>query len=299
MSAHHHAHQRSNSRAFAIGIALNVAYIAVEFIYGIFAGSLALLADAGHNVSDVLGLLLSWAAFRFAQAAPTTRRTYGLRRTSILAALGNGLLLLVSTGAIVWEGIHRLVHPQPAAGLTIVCVAGAGVVINGITAWLFMAGRKTDLNIRSAFVHMSADAAVSLGVALAGLAIYLTGMLWIDPVVSLVVAAVIGIGTWSLLRDASALAIDSVPKGIDPDAVQSYLADLPGVRGIHHLHIWPMSTTETALTAHLVKPDAQLDDVLLSQIEVELEQRFGICHTTIQFEHEDRRSCSGSVPNEC
>ncbi len=278
-----------HSRAFAIGVALNVAYILIEVVFGLVSGSLALLADAGHNVSDVLGLLLSWGAIYVAKAAPTPRRTYGLRRTSILAALGNGLLLLVAIGAIIWEAIHRLIRPEPAAGMTIVWVAGIGVLINGITAWLFVAGRKQDLNIRSAFLHMAADAAVSLAVVLAGLAISFTGWLWIDPAVSLMVAAVILVGTWGLLRDSGALAVDAVPREIDPDAVTNYLAQLPGVCGVHHLHIWAMSTTETALTAHLVKTDPQIDDELLSRIDRDLHDHFDICHATIQFERGDAR----------
>ncbi len=296
MSGDHHDHGTPNyNRAFAICVGLNVTYIALEVVFGIFAGSLALLADAGHNLSDVLGLLLSWGAHYFSQTATTTRRTYGLRRTSILAALGNSLLLLIAIGAIVWESIRRLMDPEPAAGLTIVAVAGVGVLINGVTAWLFMAGRKGDLNIRSAFLHMAADAGVSLGVVLAGLAIYTTGLLWIDPVMGLLVAAVIGIGTWGLLRDSTALAVDAVPKGIDPLAVQRYLEQLPGVRGVHHLHIWPISTTETALTAHLVKPDAQIDDDLLCEIDRELHDRFEICHATIQFERESSRCGEGAA----
>lgn len=290
MSGHDHDHGPANyNRAFAIGVALNAGYIILEVVFGLLAGSLALLADAGHNLSDVLGLLLSWSAHYFAQSQPTRRRTYGLRRTTILAALGNALLLLVAIGAIVWESIHRLMQPSSAAGATIIAVAAAGVVINGITAWLFVAGRKGDLNIRSAFLHMAADAGVSLGVVAAGIAIQLTGLLWIDPVVSLAIAVVIAIGTWSLLRDSSALAIDAVPRDINPDKVREYLAQLPGVHGVHHLHIWPMSTTETALTAHLVKPDAEIDDDLLCEIDRGLYDRFGIEHATIQLERSSRR----------
>jgi cobalt-zinc-cadmium efflux system protein len=294
MSGHHHHDHHGPpryNRAFAIGVALNTGYIVVEVVFGIFAGSLALLADAGHNLSDVLGLLLAWAAHYFVQTGATARRTYGLRRTSILAALANALLLLLTIGAIVWESIYRLLHPEPSSGLTMVWVAAVGVVINGITALLFVGGRKRDINIRSAFLHMAADAAVSLGVVVAGFAIYTTGRLWIDPVVSLAVAAVIAVGTWGLLRDSVALALDAVPKEIDPTAVEQYLARLPGVRGVHHLHIWAMSTTETALTVHLVKPDAQIDDDLLGQIDDELHERFGISHATIQFERDSER-CS-------
>lgn len=289
MHSHGHDHGPPNfNRAFAGGIALNVAFIIAEVIFGLLAGSLALLADAGHNLSDVLGLLASWAAHRLSETAPTPWRTYGLRRTSILAALANALLLLVAIGAIIWEATERLLKPEPSSGLTIVWVAAVGVLVNGVTAWLFVSGRKNDLNIRSAFVHMAADAAVSLGVVVAGLAIYATGFSWIDPVVSLLVAAVIALGTWSLLCDSAALAVDAIPKGINPDAVTAYLESLPGVCDVHHLHIWAMSTTETALTAHLVKPDAQIDDDLLGQIEHELHERFDICHATIQLESGDK-----------
>ncbi len=282
---HEHEHGTPDyNKAFAFGVALNVGYIILEVVFGLLAGSLALLADAGHNLSDVLGLLLSWGAHYFSKSPPTDRRTYGLRRTSILAALGNALILLVAVGVIVWEAIHRLIDPQPSAGLTIVWVAGVGVLINGATAWLFMSGRKGDLNIRSAFLHMAADAGVSLGVVIAGLVIRATGFAWIDPAVSLLVAVVILVGTWSLLRDSVALAVDSVPRGIDPAEVHACLSALPGVERIHDLHIWPLSTTETALTAHLVKPSATLDDALLARINRELHEKFGIGHVTIQME---------------
>ncbi len=285
---HQHSHGPANyNKAFGFGVALNVLYILLEIVFGLLSGSLALLADAGHNLSDVLGLLISWGAHAVAQSPPTNRRTYGLRRASILAALANGLILLVAIGAIVWEAIHRLISPQPAAGMTIVWIAGVGVLINAATAWLFMSGRKGDLNIRSAFVHMAADAGVSLGVVVAGVAIKLTGREWIDPAVSLLVAAVIAIGTWSLLRDAVALSLDWVPQEIDTGQVHGYLRDLPGVQRVHDLHIWPLSTTETALTAHLVKANAAIDDGFLARISEELHDRFGIAHTTIQLEQGD------------
>lgn len=288
---HAHDHQEQNfNRAFGLGVALNLGYIVIEVVFGLLSSSLALLADAGHNLSDVLGLLLSWGAHHFSKTPPTSRRTYGLRRTSTLAALGNALILAIAIGAIIWEAVHRFFEPQPSLGITMVWVAGVGVLVNAATAWLFMAGRKGDLNIRSAFIHMAADAGVSLGVVIAGIVIHVTGLMWIDPVVSLLVAFVIAAGTWGLLRDSVALAVDSVPKGIDPAEVHAYLAALPGVERLHDLHIWPLSTTETALTAHLVKPVAIIDDSLIAQISRDLHEKFGIGHVTIQMES-DHRAC--------
>jgi len=282
---HAHDHQKPNfNRAFGFGVALNLGYIVIEVIFGLLSSSLALLADAGHNLSDVLGLLLSWGAHHFSKTPPTTRRTYGLRRTSILAALGNALILAIAIGAILWEAVRRFFEPQSSAGTTMIWVAGVGVLVNAATAWLFMAGSKGDLNIRSAFLHMAADAGVSLGVVIAGIVIHVTGLMWIDPVVSLLVAFVIAAGTWGLLRDSVALAVDSVPAGIDPAEVRGYLSALPGVERLHDLHIWPLSTTETALTAHLVKPGATLDDDLIAQISEDLHEKFGIEHVTIQLE---------------
>src|SRR5438874_4879239 len=243
------------NNAFAVGIALNAAYIAFEVGYGILAHSLALLADAGHNLSDVLGLLLAWGASAMARTRPTKRRTYGLRGTSILAALFNAIFLLVSVGAIAWEAIRRFGAPALVSGRIIIGVSLLGILVNTITAWMFAAGRKGDLNIRSAFLHMAADAAISAGVVLAGIAILLTGQRWIDPVVSLLISAIIIWGTWDLLREGVNLALHAVPKQIDPDAVQHYLRELPGISEVHDLHIWPMSTTETAITVHLIKPD--------------------------------------------
>jgi cobalt-zinc-cadmium efflux system protein len=281
--AHHHA-PTDFGRAFAIGIALNLGFVIVEAIYGGIAHSLALIADAGHNLSDVLGLALAWGASILVRRLPTKRRTYGLRRTSILAALINALFLLIAIGAIAWEAIRRLQHPQPVASGVVMGVAAIGILINGITAWLFMSGRKGDLNIRGAFLHMAADAVVSLGVVLAALAMHYTGWLWLDPAVSLVIVVVIAVGTWGLLRDSVNLALDAVPQGIDPDEVEAYLAALPGVAAVHDLHIWGMSTTEAALTVHLVTPDASVDDALLARINKDMHGRFGIDHTTIQFE---------------
>jgi cobalt-zinc-cadmium efflux system protein len=295
--SHHHNHDHSPSdynRAFAIGVALNVIYVVVEATYGFLAGSLALLADAGHNLSDVLGLLLAWGANYLVQRKPTERHTYGWRKSTILAALTNAIILLVAMGAIAWEAVRRFSDPSPAAGKTIIVVAAIGVVINTATALLFLSGRKTDLNIRGAFLHMAADAGVSAGVVLAGVVILATGWPWIDPVVSLIITAIILVGTWGLLRDSFNLALDAVPTGIDPEAVKTYLSDLPGVTGVHDLHIWAMSTSETALTVHLLKPDARDDDTLIKQASRELHDRFGIEHITIQWERRPELDHCGS-----
>ena len=283
-----HSHAPANySRAFAIGVALNVGFVVVEAAFGFLSGSLALVADAGHNLSDVLGLLLAWGASILVRRRPTLRRTYGLRRSSILAALLNAVFLLLAIGAIGWEALARFAHPAPVAGGTVIWVALIGIVINGATALLFFSGRKGDLNIRGAFLHMAADAGVSLGVVIAGLAILLTGWPWLDPAVSLAIVAIIFVGTWGLLRDSVNLALDAVPEGIDAAAVGDYLAALPGVAAVHDLHIWAMSTTETALTAHLVIPRAGDGDALLARASAELHDRFGIEHPTLQVERGD------------
>lgn len=282
---HGHEHGPSNyGRAFAIGITLNLGFVLAELVYGILAHSVALLADAGHNSSDVLSLVLAWGASLLARRKPSRRYTYGWRRFSILAALLNATLLLVVTGGISWEAIQRLGEPGPVAGGTMIAVASVGVVINTATALLFMSGRKADINIRAAFVHMAADAMVSLGVVLAGIAILVTRWLWLDPAISLFINVVVVIGTWQLLKDSFNLALDAVPSGIEPYAVQTYLAELPGVVAVHDLHIWAMSTTETALTAHLIVPTGNLGDAVLSRISMELHDKFGIEHTTIQVE---------------
>jgi len=272
------------NKAFALGVALNLGYIIVEVIAGLTIHSLALLADAGHNISDVLSLLLAWCASYLSQTAPTKRHTYGLRGSSILASLANAIILLIAIGAIAWESIRRFGEPTNVPGNTIMLVAAIGVLINGATALLFVKGRERDLNIKGAFLHMAADAGVSAGVILAGLAINLTGAQWIDPTVSLLIVVVIAIGTWGLLRDSLSLSLDAVPREIDPTAVENYLLALPGVTKVHDLHIWAMSTTETALTAHLVKPSAKIDDQILARICDELHHRFGIGHATIQLE---------------
>lgn len=280
-----HSHAPSSfSTAFAVGTALNLAFVAAELVYGLRSQSLALVADAGHNFSDVLGLLLAWAAAGLAARLPTPKRTYGMRRFSILAALANALLLLIAIGAIAWEAVGRLQHPEPVQGATVMTVAAVGIVINTVTALMFMRGRKHDVNIRGAFLHMAADAAVSAGVVLAGLAITVTGWLWLDPATSLVLVVVIAIGTWGLLRESVNLALDAVPEGIDHSAVERYLAGLPGVKEVHDLHIWGMSTTEVALTAHVIRPEVCDDDELLLKVYRELEKTYGIKHPTIQIE---------------
>lgn len=280
-----HVHAPASfGRAFAIGIVLNIAYVAAEAVYGVLSNSLALLADAGHNFGDVLGLGLAWLAAWLGRRAPSERFTYGLRGSSILAALSNGVVLLVVTGGIAWEAIQRLSHPQPAAGLTIMVVAAIGVVINGATAMMFVSGRKDDVNIRGAFLHMASDALVALGVVATGALIVLTGWLWLDPAISLVISAVIVWGTWSLMRESLGLALAGVPAGIDQRAVQAFLQEAPGVTEVHDLHIWGMSTTETALTAHLVRPDGAADDDTLHGLCTALKQRFRIGHVTLQFE---------------
>jgi len=287
-AGHSHA-PASFGSAFAIGIALNLGFVVVEVVYGVLAHSLALVADAGHNMGDVLGLLLAWVATFLARTAPTERRTYGLRSSSILAALFNAIFLLITVGAIAWEAIRRFGDPTVVQGRTVIWVAIVGIVINTVTALMFMSGRKRDLNIRAAFMHMAADAGVSLGVVVAGLVILATGWLWVDPVISLAIAAVITWGTWGLLRDSVNLALHAVPQGIEVAKVRQYLSSLPHVTEVHDLHIWPMSTTETALTAHLVRDTDDCDCALLDQASEDLNRKFEIQHATLQFETVDHR----------
>jgi cobalt-zinc-cadmium efflux system protein len=291
MAGHHHNHSHGHShghgdygRAFAIGVLLNSAFVLVEAGFGLWSGSMALVADAGHNLSDVMSLLIAWGAAYMAARPASSRFTYGYKSSSILAALANAGLLLVALGAILFETIDRLFDPAPVHGWTMIAVAGVGIVINGATALLFASGRKHDINIRGAFMHMAADALVSVGVVIAGVAILLTGGWWIDPVTSLIIVAIIGVGTWGLLRDSVKLALLAVPDAIDEAAVRAYLAGLPGVAAVHDLHIWPMSTTETALTAHLVMPDGPPGDAFLHELAHELEHRFHIGHATVQVE---------------
>ena len=282
---HHHAAPSSgHGRAFALGVILNTGFVVLEATMGILSGSMALVADAGHNLSDVLGLLIAWAASILAARPPSERFTYGFKSSSILAALANASLLLVALGAILVETLRRLGDPPPVAGGTMIAVAAAGIVVNGATALLFMRGRKTDLNIRGAFLHMAADAAVSAGVVIAGVLVVLTGKAWIDPVTGLAIVAVIAWGTWGLLKDALKMALLAVPEGIDEAAVRAFLSARPGVSAVHDLHIWPMSTTETALTAHLVIPAGHPGDGFLHDLAHDLEHDFGIGHATVQVE---------------
>jgi cobalt-zinc-cadmium efflux system protein len=307
MSDHHHHHDHGHAhgigghvhapasfgRAFAIGIALNLAYVVAEIFYGLAAHSLALLADAGHNLGDVLGLFAAWGASILTAREPSHRFTYGLGRTSVLAALGNAIALLVITGGIAWEALRRLTEPAPVAGMTIIVVAAIGIVVNGGTALLFMAGRKRDLNIRGAFLHMAADALVALGVVVAGVLILLTGWLWLDPFVSIVIVA----STWSLLREAVHLSLDAVPQGVDRSQVQHFLHQLPGVSEVHDLHIWGLSTTERALTAHLVCADLASGETLLPEACAGLKRRFHIGHATIQVETPELARLCGLRPD--
>ena len=291
---HSHSHAPADfGRAFAIGIALNAGFVVVEVVYGLFAHSLALVADAGHNLSDVLGLLLAWGATLAAKRPATARHTYGLRRSSVLAALLNAIFLLVSVGAIAWEAILRFGSPAKIGAGTVIWVAALGIAINAATAVMFMSGRKGDLNIRAAFAHMAADAVISAGVVVAGIVILFTGWEWLDPVVSLALVGVIIAGTWGLLRDSVNLALDAVPEGIDPAAVQQWLASRPGVKGAHHLHIWGLSTTEAALTVHLVMDDPGNCNALLRELNHDLREKFNIGHATVQCEGEGDLGCVG------
>ncbi|MFJ7439566.1 cation diffusion facilitator family transporter [Methylorubrum thiocyanatum] len=288
-----HVHAPKNfGPAFAIGIALNLGFVGVEALYGWLSNSMALVADAGHNLSDVLGLVAAWIAAVLVKRAPTARFTYGLRGSSILAALFNAVLLLVATGGIIVEAVQRLLEPAPVAGTTVMIVAGIGILINGFTAWLFASGAQGDINIRGAYLHMMADAVVSVGVVLAGLVILATGFDWIDPLVSLAIAVLIIVATWGLLRDSVAMSLAAVPPGIDPEAVRAHLAARPGVRGLHDLHIWSMSTTEVALTAHLVVAGGAPDRHFLKDTADTLRARFGIHHATLQIEIEGETACT-------
>lgn len=282
---------KSFGTAFAIGVTLNFGFVILEVVFGLFAHSLALVADAGHNMGDVLGLVLAWVASALARTKATDKRTYGLRSSSILAALFNAIFLLISVGGIAWEAIRRFGDPTEVAGRTVIWVSLIGIAINTATALLFMSGRKGDLNIRGAFMHMAADAAVSAGVVVAGILILMTGLHWIDPVVSLIIAIVIVWGTCGLLRDSVNLALQAVPDEIDLSKVRDYLSALPEVSTVHDLHVWPMSTTETALTAHLEMPGAHPGDAFLHEVCEHLHQKFVIQHSTIQIER-DARACA-------
>ena len=302
---HGHAYHRDAagstlSRAFAVGVALNVTFVVVEAIYGIAAHSTALLADSAHNASDVLGLGLAWIAASLARRKPSLRHTYGLRASTVLAALTNAVLLLVAVGGVSWEAIRRLVDPDThhVEGLTVLAVAAVGVAINAASALLFLKGRKDDANVRAAFLHLAADAGVSLGVVVAGAAIMKTGWDWLDPAVSLAVSIVVLVSTWELLRDALHLALAGVPSGVNVVAVQDFLQSLPGVCEVHDLHIWPMGTTEVALTAHLVLPWTAQPPSFLQDLEHELKKRFGIDHATVQLEPQDAETSCGLASSE-
>jgi cobalt-zinc-cadmium efflux system protein len=295
---HDHSHEVDNyNRSFAVGVILNIVFVVIESGYGVFADSLALIADAGHNLSDVISLLLAWGASVLARKAATEKRTYGLRKVTILASMASAILLLVALGGIAWEAVGRFRNPQPVEGMTVIIVAGIGVVINTLTALLFVKGQKDDLNIRGAFLHMAADAGVSLGVVIAGIFVLVKGWLWIDPVVSLVIVAVIFIGTWGLLRDSINYAIDAVPKTIDIVGIREYLNSFEHVSRIHDLHVWPLSTTEIALTVHIVVNNESLDNNFLRKIQQHLHDHFGIEHSTIQIETtEQNNECNLEKP---
>jgi cobalt-zinc-cadmium efflux system protein len=282
---HAHAHAPKDfGVAFALGALLNSGFVIFEVLLGFASHSLALLSDAGHNLSDVLALLLAWAANRLVKTRPAGKHTYGYRRSSILVALFNAIVLLIVTGGITVEAIRSLLYPHAVHGLTVTWVAAIGIAVNLATALLFMSGSKGDLNARGAYLHMAADAAIAAGVVVAGLLIWLTGLSWIDPVVSLLIGAVIVMGTWTLLRDSFNLAMDAVPSGINLAKVEQHLRSYPGIADLHHLHIWGMSTTQVALTVHLVKADGIIDNDLLKRIEEDLEEEFQIEHATIQLE---------------
>lgn len=281
--AHHHAHAGRYDRAFAVGTALNLSFVVAGVGFGLAANSMALLADAAHNLGDVLGLLLGWGAAWLARRPPTRRRTYGWGRGSIFAVLLNASILLIAVGGIAVEAVRRLVIPEPVSALTVILVAAAGIVVNGVTALMFMRGRRDDLNVRAQFIHMAGDAGVSAGVVVAGLLMRLTGWVWLDPLSSLGIAVVILFGTWGLLHESIDLAMDAVPVGVPQQEVESYLASLPGVQEVHDLHVWGLSTTDTALTAHLVCAEAGTDQ-RLHDLTAELRARFGIGHATLQIE---------------
>lgn len=296
----HHGHShgpRDYGRAFALGIGLNLLFVAVEAAFGFLSGSMALLADAGHNLSDVLDLALAWLGAALAKRPAGPRFTYGLRGSTILAALANALLLMVALGAIMLEAVQRLANPPQVAGMTMIVVAALGVVVNLATALLFASGRKGDLNIRGAFLHMAADAGVSAGVVVAGLLILWTGARWIDPVVSLAISAIIFWSSWSLMREAIAMSLDAVPAGIDAAEVERALAAMPGVAAVHDLHIWPMSTTDTVMTAHLVMPSGHPGDGFLAEAQHVMHARFGIGHATLQIEIGSDVECGLSEPH--
>ena len=282
--SHQHPTPKNYNLAFSIGTALNVAFVIVEAIFGFLSNSLALIADAGHNLGDVLALLLSWGATYLAQRKPTRTKTYGLRRGTILAAFISSLILLMTMSIVAWEALGRFTTPSEVNSMTIIIVAAVGVIINTATALLFLSSQHEDLNIKAAFIHMAADAGVSLGVVLGGIAILYTSLFWIDPGISLIIVVVIMISTWGIFKDSFNLAMDGVPKGIDTDEVKNFILQQDGVTAVHDLHIWAMSTTQIALTTHLVRDTHKLDDQFVHELSKELRARFGIIHPTIQIE---------------
>ncbi len=299
---HDHAHSESadHGRAFLIATTLNVSFVVLGAVYGILSNSTALLADAAHNLGDVLGLLLAWGASALSKRQATRRRTYGLRRSSILAAFLNSCLLLFATGGVAWEAVQRFGKPEPVASKTVMVIAAIGIAVNLGSSLPFLARRRQDINIQAAFLHLMGDAMFSFAVVVAGAIMYFTGWNWLDPAMSLVLALAILIGTWKLLRASINLILDTVPDGIDPDAVHSYLAGLPGVTDVHHLHIWPLSTTDTALTAHLVMPVPSAKAEFLAEIGAGLRREFQIGHSTLQVDSvgagEDCAPCSENSP---
>ncbi len=293
--AHDHGIKNYN-RSFAVGVLLNIIFVLIEGGYGFKTGSLALVADAGHNFSDVLSLLLAWGAVFMAGKSSSVNRTYGYKRITILASLTSALLLLFALGGITWEAIGRMLSPQPVPGLPVVIVAAIGVVINTATALLFVSGQKHDLNIKGAFLHMAADAGISLGVVAAGGAIIVTGWEWIDPTITVFIVIIVLIGTWGLLRDSFNLSLDAVPKGINIKEIENYLRNLSDIEDIHDLHVWALSTTEAALTVHLISKKNMIDNQLLHDIEHQLHDKFGIEHATIQMEFAEDNNCSLNKP---
>lgn len=284
-------------RAFAVGIALNVAFVALEAVFGVIAHSTALLADAAHNLSDVLGLVMAWGASALARRAPSSLHTYGFRRSTVLAALANAVLLLAAVGAVAWEAIGRFRAPAEPQATTMMWVAAAGVLVNGVSALLFHKGSKDDANVRGAFLHLVADAGVSAGVVVAGAVLWRTGWTWVDPFTSLLVSTVVLLGTWGLLRDALHLAMDGVPRNVELEKIRAFLAGLPDVATVHDLHVWAMSTTEVALTAHLVMPWRDRPPAFLAGLEHELGDRFGIAHATVQIDPSETNACARGGPD--
>lgn len=299
---HHHDHGHSHApadfgRAFALGITLNIAFVIVEAVYGFLANSMALVADAGHNLSDVFGLAIAWLAASLANRPPSSRYSYGYKGATILASLANAVTLLVAMGALAWEAVQRFRAPVPVESRTIIMVACIGILINAATAMLFARGRHGDINIRGAYLHMAADAGVSAAVVAAGIAIAYTGWLWLDPAITLVIVGIVVWGTWGLLRESVGMSLQAVPRSVEEAAVRTFLVSQPGVTGLHDLHIWGMSTTEVAMTAHLVMDGKHPGDAFLMQLARELKHHHGISHVTIQIETDPDTQCDIAPDN--